>query len=256
VRILFLQIFLLLSFPELAGAIQGGERVAEGSSLARLTVSLQVQLGDKGEWWTHCSAVIWADDLVITAAHCLPEPGKKAPLRIAFTTDTRGASFESRPVTGYVRQEGFQTKILHEVDDHDLGLIRIAHGLPPGFNRARIIMPEESALLGKGSPAILTGFGSIVYDSYDVGIMRSTTVPVANPWNGQTEVLLDQRAKGGACSGDSGGPAFLEKDGQLILWGITSRAWPLRVNDCSQYMIYTRLDTQWAWLKDAAAKLR
>jgi hypothetical protein len=98
---------------------------------------------------------------------------------------------------------------------------------------------------------------------------------------------FEQRLKGGTRSVDSGGPAFLESgwaDGfarnpavsafpervigsacassfsrlarRLILWGIASRLWPLRVQDCGQHAIYTRLDAETDWIQKIVEQLR
>ncbi|MGZ3696378.1 MAG: S1 family peptidase, partial [Bdellovibrionota bacterium] len=242
--------------PSLAFAIQGGERVATGSALASAAVALQFQMGKPNEWWHHCTAVLIAEDLAMTAAHCVPEPAAMRPLRLAFTTDTTQGSFPTRPITGFVRDEKFQDKVLHEEDDHDLALVRFSGGLPPGARPVRVLSAAQSSLLAIDSAVTIAGFGSENFQQYETGNLRWTKVFVAMPLKGQTETLLDQREKGGTCPGDSGGPAFLEKDGELILWGIASRLWPLHVNDCGRYSIYSRLDIVASWLEWAQNELR
>ena len=39
-------------------------------------------------------------------------------------------------------------------------------------------------------------------------------------------MILDQEDGSGACHGDSGGPAFFEKDGKTYLLGVTNRSYP------------------------------
>jgi len=245
-------IFLAMLFPHFASAIQGGDPVASDSALAAATVALQFQMGTPDQWWPHCTAALLADDLAVTAAHCVPEPNAIRPLRLAFTTDTTQGTFPTRAVTGFLRDEKFQSSVLHEADDHDLALVRFAGGRPPGAKPAHIL---TSALFA-GEAVIVAGFGATSFDQYEMGTLRSAIVSVANPLLGQTETLLDQRGRGGTCPGDSGGPAFVELQGELFLWGIASRLWPLRVQDCAQYSIYSRLDSAANWLEWAATQLR
>jgi secreted trypsin-like serine protease len=52
------------------------------------------------------------------------------------------------------------------------------------------------------------------------GKLRQGKAPISSVQ--ETEVRLDE-TKAGTCSGDSGGPAYIEKDGVNYLFGITSR---------------------------------
>ncbi|MGZ3662091.1 MAG: S1 family peptidase [Bdellovibrionota bacterium] len=245
-------LFLAILFPHFAFAIQGGELVEKDSPIAASTVSLQFQMGTPDQWWHHCTAALIAEDLAVTAAHCVPEANAVRPLRLAFTTDTGSSDFPTRAVTSFVRDAQFQDNVLREADDHDLALVRFSGGLPSGAKPARLLPTPFAA----GAAVIVAGFGAVSFDQYELGILRSAKVIVAQPLLGRAETLLDQRSRGGTCPGDSGGPAFVENQGELFLWGIASRLWPLRVSDCAQYSIYTRLDAYADWLAWAASQLR
>ena len=57
--------------------------------------------------------------------------------------------------------------------------------------------------------------------------------------------------------GDSGGPAFAERNGQLYLWGVTSRGYPERSpDDCAHEAVYTRITEQARFVENAARELR
>jgi len=90
------------------------------------------------------------------------------------------------------------------------------------------------------------------------GILRSTTLKVKEPRSGKTELLFSQTLKHGVCSGDSGGPAFVKKDGQLYLAAVASRSASYDVvgaPQCSIDSTYTRVDAYAAWIKKASAIL-
>lgn len=74
------------------------------------------------------------------------------------------------------------------------------------------------------------------------GVLRSTEVLVAKVLS--HEVVVDQTAGKGACSGDSGGPAYVLKNGQYFLWGITSRGTP----GCNEEGVYTNVLTYKDWV--------
>lgn len=74
------------------------------------------------------------------------------------------------------------------------------------------------------------------------GLLRSTEVSIAQVLS--HEVIVDQTHGQGACSGDSGGPAYVLKNGQYYLWGITSRG----TAGCAKYGVYTNALTYKDWI--------
>jgi secreted trypsin-like serine protease len=67
----------------------------------------------------------------------------------------------------------------------------------------------------------------------------------------QLEVHLNESKGQGTCSGDSGGPAFIIRDGKLRLWGVTSRGSIL----CDFEGVYTNLVEYRSWIEAAIGKL-
>ncbi|MBC7712965.1 MAG: trypsin-like serine protease [Rhizobacter sp.] len=64
------------------------------------------------------------------------------------------------------------------------------------------------------------------------GILRTTKAPIN--FIHETEINLNE-TKSGTCSGDSGGPAYIEKNGDFFLFGVTSRGSGL----CNEVGVYT-----------------
>ncbi len=77
--------------------------------------------------------------------------------------------------------------------------------------------------------------------------MRATKVPFAQIV-GHSEFKTDE-TRAGSCSGDSGGPAFIEQNGQLLLAGLTSRG----DGPCRRLGIYTMVDYFSLWIHDIIA---
>jgi secreted trypsin-like serine protease len=74
------------------------------------------------------------------------------------------------------------------------------------------------------------------------GVLRFSAVSVVKVLS--HEVVVDQTQGKGACSGDSGGPAYVLKNGQYFLWGITSRGTP----GCNEEGVYTNVLTYRDWV--------
>jgi secreted trypsin-like serine protease len=67
-----------------------------------------------------------------------------------------------------------------------------------------------------------------------------------------TEVRLDESKGQGTCSGDSGGPAFIQKGGNYLLFGVTSRGNLL----CNEEGIYTSASAHSAWIEKTMQSLK
>ena len=86
-------------------------------------------------------------------------------------------------------------------------------------------------------------------ESSSYGSLNKDDVLVAEPIWGSTEVMLDQTGGKGACHGDSGGPAYAMVNGQMQLFGITSRG----VGDgtgpqCTHFSVYTNASAYASWI--------
>jgi secreted trypsin-like serine protease len=84
------------------------------------------------------------------------------------------------------------------------------------------------------------------------GTLRKTAVKIFEPQFGGSEVVLDQREGTGACNGDSGGPAYILVNGQLQLFGITSRG---NVT-CDVFAVYTNILAHQKFIELGIAKLQ
>lgn len=87
-------------------------------------------------------------------------------------------------------------------------------------------------------------------ESSGSGLLRTTKVNISSVTS--NEVILDQTHGTGACNGDSGGPAYIEANGQLLLWGITSRG----SLGCDTDAIYTNALTYLDWIKKQVTALQ
>jgi secreted trypsin-like serine protease len=174
-------------------------------------------------------------------------------------------------------------KKAHKEDDAhgDIALIRFSGTLPAGFKPASFL--ASTTLLDKGSKVTLAGYGvdqdkvidvpvsdsaefkkglaegEILCDNADLkkakcfseeksgaAILRTTEVEVEGALN-DSEIVLNQTHGTGACSGDSGGPAYVKVNDQYQLWGVTSRGTLGCVGEHG-FMVYTDITAQKQWM--------
>ena len=168
-------------------------------------------------------------------------------------------------------------------DQSDIALIKFRGALPEGYKPATFLM--DKSLLKRGTLVTVAGYGvshveleemnpkklspeklaeaidngEVTCDGkynncYEIvmtgdGKLRQGKAPISSVQ--ETEVRLDE-TKAGTCSGDSGGPAYIEKDGVNYLFGITSRGSEL----CNGYGVYTNALEFSTWIQDTIKILR
>lgn len=168
-------------------------------------------------------------------------------------------------------------------DQSDIALIKFRGALPAGYKPATFL--SDKSLLKRGAMVTVAGYGvnhveleemnpkkwnpqklaeAIEYgevicdDNYKTchevvmtgdGKLRQGKAPISSIQ--ETEVRLNE-TEAGTCSGDSGGPAYIEKDGVYYLFGITSRGSGL----CDAYGVYTNAVEFSTWIQDTIKILR
>ncbi|WII73291.1 trypsin-like serine protease [Bdellovibrio sp. 22V] len=267
-------------------AIMGGTLVKENSTLASGIVGI-FDTQDNAI----CTGSIIGENIVLTAAHCVTTKPSKLKVIFGNDIDAAMATREPDVLQEYVRRvvdvkvhEDYnpaehETK---ETDYADIALIKFQGALPQGYKPVSIL-PDDS-VLRRGVLVTLAGYGvSDIYtepvDPKKVknldealeygevmcdenlrnclkvemsgdGVLRETKAPVSSLQ--ETEVRLDESKGHGTCSGDSGGPAYIEKNGQYYLFGITSRGSQL----CDSVGVYTNAVYYRTWIAETILKMK
>lgn len=232
--------------------IVGGVEVQKGSREIVSTVLLY----DKSKKYL-CTGTLIDPQLVLTAGHCVDESSTE--LVVIFSRKVEEASAETvRPVVAIKRHENYNEKMTKNMAD--IALIRIDPlvGLPEGYAPAKIL--SDWSLLQPQRKTIAAGYGinrAWIFKKGS-GTLRSTQLEISEPGFSETEVLVEQSLKRGVCSGDSGGPGYLDIDGELHLWGVVSRGDSIPIPlfpDCFMFSIYTRVDSYLPWIDAARMEL-
>ncbi len=236
-------VFLFLSLHSMAFAevnIIGGTKVSSADWISKTVVAL-VSRSESGE--ALCTASLVADDLAVTAAHCLAsiEGDKISTLSLVFAHDLKLAT------PGNIR--AVDNGLIP--DSGDVALIHFKGGLPAGYSHSDLLPFNKK--LKAGESVELAGFGiSDATHDTGAGVLRKVKVKILNPEFSATEVEMDQSHGGGACHGDSGGPAYVIINKHPFLFGITSRGG----GNCDQDVIYSTISGFADWFKEAGAQLR
>lgn len=230
------------------GQIIGGTDATGEESFSKTVVSLyNVKVGSL------CTASIYSEDMLITAAHCLDGPAEH--MVVFFEKELKNdENLEAREVVAYEVSPLWEKRMNQMYDTGDIAVVKFAGGLPEGFRPAEVL--KDDRLLKNGGTTLLAGYGlSDGVKKTGSGRLRYVETKIQDIDYSYTEVLIDQSQGKGACHGDSGGPAYIEVNGELYLWGVTSRGVNDRNNDCSVSAAYTNIPAYAQFIELAVKKL-
>jgi hypothetical protein len=197
-----------------------------------------------------CTASLIGRNMAVTAAHCV-QPGSYAPVMI-FGPNVRSPDSVQRPVTGEVVNPAYGKS--SGMDQGDIAVVKFGGGLPPGYKPATI---DSGDTVSRGESAVLAGYGVSNASTHEgAGVLRKTSVAVANARHGKPEMIFDQSHGRGACHGDSGGPAYFQRGSKMVLGGVTNRSYPNSASDdCAHKVVYTKVAAYRPWIEQSENQL-
>lgn len=228
-------------------ALVGGANAVRDTGAGRHVVMI---VGTRGNV---CTGTALARDLVLTAAHCVAPaatyrvltPGIAPPGlplgRIAIHPRYDAAHYASGRVTA------------------DIALLKLETPLPSGILPAAL---AATPTVVPGDRFVIAGFGSTEPKSTTgMGVPRAAAL-IATGKPGSLQIRLvdpatrDSRLGLGACTGDSGGPAFVETGGAFGVIGVVSWALgPAGSAGCGGLTGITPLALYRGWVIETARKM-
>jgi V8-like Glu-specific endopeptidase len=229
--------------PNVSGIVKG-HKVKDKDQLGRAIVAI---VSEQSQGQALCTGSIIAEDLILTAAHCVE--GNPTKLSIVFSGNVRAAKPSDIRLADRFAQNPRWLKQT-EKGRGDLALIHFEGGLASGYSEIKLA--AKSAGLKPGTPVLVIGYG-VTNGTTKVGsgILRETATTVISQ-STPTEIMTDGK-KSSVCFGDSGGPAFVEINSEFVQWGVASS---VTNQTCSEASIHTDLASYLSWIKSEGSKLR
>ncbi|MDQ6680520.1 MAG: trypsin-like serine protease [Pseudomonadota bacterium] len=212
-----------------------------------------VAVGSDGQWG--CTGTLIAPKVVLTAGHCAD-----------FATRIFIGSDVTQPGTVIKVRRRVRHPQYHQGKHNDLMVLILeknAEGVAPRAFARR-------ALIDQATDGRVMGFGNTdATGSFGYGQKRFVDVPIASPGcRGQVDGEDDNVTYGcdvglelvagrpllarDGCTGDSGGPFYLQSGDRWLLAAATSRATDSSINSCGDGGVYARVDRYRPWI-DAIA---
>jgi secreted trypsin-like serine protease len=227
---------------ESTARIINGTSVSREEAIARSTVAL-VMITESGSE-SSCTGTLIDAHIVLTAAHCLLGSENDSVNRafVLFVNNFDEIAQETiRPVVNLTVHPEFGFRGQGQGTWNDISLFKFEGDIPAGY--APVPYLSDLSKLQVGMKMLIAGFGmtnSLGGESAPGeeggGSLLKAEVKLKTASHEGGEIVTDTRdLQTGTCKGDSGGPIYIEKNGQLTVAGITSRGTSLRCDDISVF---------------------
>ncbi|MGH6800426.1 MAG: S1 family peptidase [Methylocella sp.] len=214
----------------------------EAPEFSPFVVTVLDKSGGGGGGASFCTASVIAQDVVLTAAHCVSDLSNT---RVFFRDGHSQLVFFD--IGSIAVHPKFRPKIGRKhLISIDLALLRLAEPLPPAFKPIQL---TGSGPVATGQPFRIAGFGR-AYESVSgtSGVLRSGILVAIGPKSTDLVWLTDPDGAGlGGCTGDSGAPVLAV--GQPALVAVAIRANGVNGHSCGATTEAVLIGPQMPWVR-------
>ncbi|MBL4909712.1 MAG: serine protease [Alteromonadaceae bacterium] len=224
--------------------------------------SLPYQVSIQSTSGSHfCGGSIIADNLILTAAHCMDGVDGNKPnmqVRVGAHSLTDGSGQVIQVVTTYTNQE-------YPKLSKDLAILKLAKKITD--KNAKAITLADDAFFNKnikvGTALKVSGWGTLTSGGNMPEKLMAVNVPYvsnevcnsATAYNGKiqaTEICAGEKTGGkDSCQGDSGGPLVISDGKKFVQVGVVS--WGEGCAMANKYGVYANIASLRTWIDSAVA---
>lgn len=229
--------------------VNGDSNISPASQVYKSTVALKMKNG-------HCSGVIVGTNAILTAAHCYrgekflaAEMGIKREYSVPLKP-----TFHEHPTFKQRR-----TNAQGEERRYDIALLFLDGPLPEGFEPVKL---PEGVSVTSGENILVAGYGATQNDpdSQEDWFLRQATLKFDQTDYLDEELFTAHSADpdgSSACGGDSGGAAYVKKNGEWLLLGHVLGANDTEGGPCgSQKNLFLYSHKYRSWFKEMGVKFQ
>jgi secreted trypsin-like serine protease len=209
---------------------------------------------------TVCTGTFIAENIILTAAHCVSENAQDLLIKIGYSIYSEDASAHIQALKIIKHKD-------YVVGKNDLALIQVnSMNLLEKNIRIRPVRLVENFEIEFKNNLILLGYGTNQIETSEIdsdndlqgaGSLRRVQVLPDAISLVMDSFVIDQSNGFGACHGDSGGPALINQNNEYFLVGVASgvQQGPNQA-DCVSTSVYTNVQSYKDWLNTSISMLK